>query len=381
MRYNSVDKLQKHLQEKVFGHTQSPKKAAGRALGTIVEIITFYLLKSWGYEHSISIEKKVPEFGFTEITHNVEFSLHPVLKQYDVEIDFNGSSITSTKLINSIIGNYKSFSIDKKFNNNLLSKDGVIRNACTIGSIKGYYLVANIVEKHKKKYYITINKQWSKPYCIFECKRVGIEEGCKKGPQTIEKAKQGAYVAKTVSSLQKVRLPSGELYGIIYKGDKIVKSEPYYKLLNEVINSNQSDLLENFILTVGVVSNHGNWFTAENHNKELKVLAQAYDWLLFLTDEGITSFISDVILEPKREYKAIKNAFHASYNKSQKAANQFTKVKMNSQADSQLTDYFNENREKISGWFNLISPNGNNVADLIKLIDILNQKEWSKIIK
>ena len=31
MRYNSVDKLQKHLQEKVFSHTQSPKKAAGRA--------------------------------------------------------------------------------------------------------------------------------------------------------------------------------------------------------------------------------------------------------------------------------------------------------------------------------------------------------------
>jgi hypothetical protein len=29
----------------VFGHTTDAKKAAGRALGTIVEIITFYLLK------------------------------------------------------------------------------------------------------------------------------------------------------------------------------------------------------------------------------------------------------------------------------------------------------------------------------------------------
>ncbi|MDP8268344.1 MAG: hypothetical protein P9L97_06395 [Candidatus Tenebribacter davisii] len=381
MRYNSVDKLQKYLQEKVFSYTQSPKKAAGRALGTIVEIITFYLLKSWGLENSISIEKKVPEFGFPEITHNVEFSLHPVLKQYKIEIDNDGSSITSTKLINSITSNYNSLNLDKKSNNNLLSKDGTIRNACTIGTSEGFYLVATINKKQKNKYYITINKQWNKPYCIFECKRVGIEEGCKKGPQTIEKAKQGAYVAKTVSSLQKVRLPSGELYGIIYKNNQIVKSEPYYELLNEVIKSNQYDFLEDFILTVGVVSNHGNWFTAENHNKELKVLAQAYDWLLFLTDEGITSFISDVILESKKEYSAIKNAFHASYNKDKKGSTQFTKVKMNSQADSQLTDYFIKNKNKIANWFNLISPDGENVTDLLKLIDILNNKEWSKIIK
>ena len=41
-------------------------------------------------------------------------------------------------------------------------------------------------------------------------------------------------------------------------------------------------MLQKFILTVGVVSNHGNWFTAEDHNKELKVLAQSYDWLMFI---------------------------------------------------------------------------------------------------
>jgi hypothetical protein len=52
--------------------------------------------------------------------------------------------------------------------------------------------------------------------------------------------------------------------------------------MEEVIYSNDKELLRRFILTVGVVSNHGNWFTSENPNKELKVLAQSYDWLLFL---------------------------------------------------------------------------------------------------
>ena len=52
---------------------------------------------------------------------------------------------------------------------------------------------------------------------MFECKRVGIEEGMTKGPQTIEKAKQGAYVARMASSLQKIRSESGEMQGIFIK--------------------------------------------------------------------------------------------------------------------------------------------------------------------
>jgi len=72
MAYESVDKLQKLLAEQVFGYTQDAKKAAGRALGTLVEIITFYLVKSWGYEKSIAIERPLPEYGNSEITHREE---------------------------------------------------------------------------------------------------------------------------------------------------------------------------------------------------------------------------------------------------------------------------------------------------------------------
>ena len=61
------------------------------------------------------------------------------------------------------------------------------------------------------------------------------------------------------------------------------------------------------------MSNHGNWFTAKNHNKELKVLAQSYDWLLFLTDKGLAQFIDELILNPKQEYIKIQEAFRNSY--------------------------------------------------------------------
>jgi len=46
MSYKSVDALQNILSSKVFHYAKDSKKAAGRALGTLVEIIAFYLLKS-----------------------------------------------------------------------------------------------------------------------------------------------------------------------------------------------------------------------------------------------------------------------------------------------------------------------------------------------
>jgi len=117
------------------------------------------------------------------------------------------------------------------------------------------------------------------PFVMFECKRVGVESGMKKGPQTIEKAKQGSYVARTVSALQRVRKIDGRMAGILQRSENDFLIEDYYELLNQIISSNNKNLLKNFILTVGVVSNHGNWFTSDNPNKELKVLSQSYDCL------------------------------------------------------------------------------------------------------
>jgi hypothetical protein len=215
---------------------------------------------------------------------------------------------------------------------------------------------------------------------MFECKRVGVEEGVKKGPQTIEKAKQGAYVARTVSSLQKLRMADGAVYGAIHLPSGELRYKPYDKFLNEIVSSNDPDLLRHFILTVGVVSNHGNWFTSDDHNKELKVLAQSYDWLLFLTDSGLATFVSDLLLKPQKKYIKVREAFTSSYTGA-KGGNKFTKVQMALDADKAIQEYFKENIVKIEGWFNVISPAKMSIKELKKELKALSSKNWQEILK
>ena len=380
MTYESVDQLQRTLTEEVFGYARDSKKAAGRALGTIVEIVTFYLLKTWGLDSSISIETKIPEYGRPEITHNVEFSLHPVLEEHIVEANGKDRSLTANRLLQlcNPVSDLNSF---RRTNNVLLSKNKILRNGCRIAQNSDSILIATLLEEgDNETFQVSIAKQNKKPYAMFECKRVGVEEGNKKGPQTIEKAKQGAYVAKTVSSLQKVRLESGQLYGVIFEEGQIRHFAPYHDLLTLVIGSNDLRLLDNFVLTSGVVSNHGNWFTSQNHNKELKVLAQSYDWLIFLTDKGITEFISEVIVDPTPEYSGIRNAFLGSYGPEAKR-NNFTKVSMRLDAHRQLLDYFSCNIERIENWFEVIAPVEEDLRQLKFLVQTLRNKKWAETHK
>ena len=206
MSYQSIDKVQSVLAEEVFGYAKDKKKAAGRALGTFIEIINFYLLKSWGLEQSISIERGLAEYGNSEITHNVEYSLHPILNSRQIESVNDGKTLTSNRIVNEL-GNID-LSKFKKSNNSLF-KDNILRNACTLATSHNSFLVAYLHSNQEDKITINVAEQFNTPYAIFECKRVGVEEGMKKGPQTIEKAKQGAYVARTVSSLQKIRTETG----------------------------------------------------------------------------------------------------------------------------------------------------------------------------
>lgn len=264
----------------------------------------------------------------------------------------------------------------------LLSTRGVLRNACVLARNKESNLIVVLKGVSGKKATIEVVEQLEKPFAMFECKRVGIEEGNKKGPQTIEKAKQGAYVARTVSSLQKVRNSNGELFGVLPLENRNFRFEPFEKLLKEIIESNDKELYRNFILTVGVVSNHGNWFTSNNPNKELIVLRDAYDWLLFLTDKGIAIFIDELLLNPGKEYKPVKDAFLASYLNvkgkiMQYGKNQFTKVQMNREADQLLQKYFRQNRNKIRNWINVISPVDLTLEVLRTQITKLSNKDWN----
>lgn len=377
MAFESVDKLQNALGEQVFHYTQDKKKAAGRALGTMVELITYYLLKIWGFNNSTSIERGLVEYGNDEISHNVEYSLHPIINEFEVTILNDGNSITSTKILKALENQFDLSKFEKK-TNNLLDKHNILRNACSIAESEDTFLLASFKSFGKEIHELFVFEQSQKPYAIFECKRVGIEEGTSKGPQTIEKAKQGAYVARTASSLQKIRTDNGEKYGIIYRSDNQPYIKPYTELMEEVIYSSDSELLKKFILTVGVVSNHGNWFTAENQNKELKVLSQSYDWLIFLTDFGLAKFIDDLIFNPSAKYNCVQEAFKNSYT-ADKKRNIFTKVKMDLASNAALLEYFTENQNRIEDWFNIITPENKTITDLKNEIAELRSKNWRDI--
>jgi len=378
MAYESVDQLQKLLVETVFHYAKDSKKAAGRALGTLVEIITFYVLKSWGFEHSVAIERPLPEFANDDITHNVEYSLHPSTELAHLNFEPDDLPLTARKIAAARELAGIDIPRDTLKSNALLSRDLILRNSCTVCDLGNNFLNAYLDTFTKADGSYSVMSLRSRPFAIFECKRVGIEEGMGKGPQTIEKAKQGAYVARTVSALQKVRRSDGSMGGLIEDSDGKHRFGDYYELMAEIIASCDPELLSRFILTVGVVSNHGNWFTGENPNKEIKVLAQSYDWLLFLTDAGIAQFMDELLLRPRKELAAAREAFLASYT-GERGVNQFTKVKIALAADAALQCYFTSRRDVVEDWFNIIAPRGKRLSVLRKELTTLRGKNWHEV--
>lgn len=375
MSYQSIDELQNLLSLEVFGDRQDSKKAAGRALGTFIETIVFYLLRQWGENDSIAIERPLAEYGRDEITHNVEFTLHPKLSTYS-SFNLANNIPTTARRIASEIQLSDAFI---RSSNKVVNK-GIVQNACVIGSNAHSIVIAtpdcfNVDSIDMHAYVLDKHA-----YAMIECKRVG-KEGDAKGPQTIEKAKQGAYVAKTTSSLQKVRNDQGGLDGIYYVNGKAYVGS-YNELLRDIIFDGNAKQLRDFTLSIGVVSNHGNWFTAGNQNKEMKVLAQSYDWLLFLTDEGLSQFIIDLLRSPQPEYEAVRNAFIASYPPagSPKVANAFTKKYMEQRAHVALDTYFATHINQIEGWFNVISPDNGTLQDLKIILHTLKNKNWRAIL-
>jgi hypothetical protein len=377
MPYESVDALQRALTRDVFHYAKDAKKAAGRALGTLVEVITFYLLKSWGFEKHTAIERRLPEYANPEITHNVEFSLHPSYELVSFQIPKTELPLTPRKLAKRIPT--PDWTIGSSKTAQLLTSDQTLRNACVLYEDGARMIIAYLGKPTKTAYRVSLHQLTLHPFAVLECKRVGVEEGVKKGPQTIEKAKQGAYVARTVSSLQKIRMSDGSIYGVLHLDSGVLQYEPYEQFLRAVIASDDASFLRHFTLTVGVVSNHGNWFTSDDHNKELKVLAQSYDWLLFLTDAGLSAFVESLLIKPAKHYKSIKDAFVKSYT-GKKGANRFTKVQIALAADLALQEYFSANLPQIETWFNVISPAGRSIPELKRELHLLSTKNWKAIL-
>jgi hypothetical protein len=369
MSYQSVDSLQRALAESVFSNRQDVKKAAGRALGTIVELMTFYILREWGFLKNLSIERGLAEFANDEITHNVEFGLHPIVSsdvfQMTARLPLSAAKITKHIAQTKSLHSYAVANSDDKKGHQLLSSSEVIRNACTLAETTDELVIANLENLDGARSTIGINRLRSQPFAMVECKRVGVEEGMKKGPTTIEKAKQGAYVAKHVSALQKIRGRDGTMFGAMPNFDGSFDIRELSEELRRLVFEADRSELDGFILTVGVVSNHGNWFTASDPNKELLVLKQSYDWLLFLTDPAIGEFVEDTLLSDAPGMLPVKSAFNDSYSSGESGKNKFTKVKISKDAHDVLTSYFRQHISRIEeNWFNVLSPSGATVHQL-----------------
>jgi hypothetical protein len=109
-----------------------------------------------------------------------------------------------------------------------------------------------------------------------------------------------------------------------------------------------------------------------------KVLAQAYDWLIFLKDEGLAEFITELLLAPKPLLQSARVAFLASYA-TEKKSNRFTKVQMDYAADQALQAYFAENLARIEDWFNVITPSNHALSNLQTQLMRLRAKDWRTI--
>jgi hypothetical protein len=364
-RYQSVDALQIALATTIFADTGAPKKAAGRALGTLVELITFYMIRDWGLERSLAIERGLTEYGNSRIKHNVEFTLHPADSDRNVPRLDLGKTMTSRQIALSVAATGAGLGDAVLRPQGKLLGSGVLRHACTFAEEPDAFWIAYMTGADEQ---FQISRLKEEPFAMFECKRVGIEDGQKKGPQTIEKAKQGAYVARSVSGLQRISRRDGRVAGLVEELDgQLTLHDDYYGFLQGAIDAGNLEALANVVLTVGVVSNHGNWFTADEHSKEMRVLAQSYDWLLFLTDLGLAQFIEDVLQGHRDEFEATRKAFTASFGRTTGGVTRFTKVTMGVEADRELTSYF-ESYQPWDRWFNVIAPGG---APIEKLRDDL----------
>ena len=113
-------------------------------MGTLVEIITYYLLRSWKLGSHVAIERGLAEYGNPAITHNVEYSLHPVGTRTTLEMPTAKLPLTSGKILRSMGAHNPEGWIDGK--TQLLTASGLVRNSCVVGRVGGGALVATEVE-------------------------------------------------------------------------------------------------------------------------------------------------------------------------------------------------------------------------------------------
>lgn len=374
-----VDEVQKRLQEEIFKDRVDTKKAAGRALGTIQEIIVWFLLETHDLGVRTLLEYQLPEYGSNDILHNVEFSVHP-LRSID-SLPLKGTKNLSLRLPNKIINQHS------KQKENLVSRVNVLETHRQFGRkvrLVNRCFVKNRVDWDYEEVYlgryknqnegelVTISKT---PIAFIESKRVGLEEGTTTGPQTIEKAKQASYVALRSSKLQKIFHSSG-VKGVIEMPDGKTIIDSYEKLWNDLIKKGETEMLRGVIRSIIFLSDHINWYVKGVEKKDLRILKQSYDWTIWIEDKGLAGFVEEFLLTDG----VVRDVFYKNYVERKKGGALFTKNRLDDEVYSILFDFFQKNAKKIKEtWLKVLTPKDRTFDDLVKeLCMVLNIYETKK---
>ena len=359
-----VVKVQKQLEETIFYERRDSYKAAGRALGTIQEIIVYFLFEAFELGDRLNLEYPLPEYGRLDIVHNVEFSVHPLISKEAMELTSRVNK--GLRFPAKLKREYKEFLYSIKSSVKLLEKnkqfdrETIIINPCYITNIsqwKGNNIFIGKFLNEKEGLFL---KCLSQPIAFIECKRVGLEQGTSTGPQTIEKAKQSSYVALRCSKLQKLFTPDGVIgYLSLDKGYEI---DEYDKLWIRILKSKNRNLLKNIIRSIIFISNHINWYVDGKEKKDLHIINQSHDWSIWLKDDAISEFVNEFLLPPG----VIRNTFYNNYVERKKGGTFFTKKRLDKEVYQIFLEFFTEERDNIAAnWLEILNPVGKTFKDLI----------------
>lgn len=363
----SVDEVQRELEKSIFVERRDAFKATGRALGTIQEIIVYFLFEVYNIGERLFLEYPLPEYGRPDIVHNVEFSIHPLVSIEPIE--YSGRVNKNIQFPKELKKNFKEqikkikTSVTLIEKNREFDRETRIINPCFIRNINEWtydkIFKAGYVEDTSGLFITNL----SKPISFIECKRVGLETGTTTGPQTIEKAKQAAYLALRCSKLQKI-ITSDDILGFLDLKDRFI-CRPYEELWSEILDKKDVELLNGVVRSIIFLSNHINWYLNDIEKKDLHILKQSYDWTIWIEDKALAEFVKIFILPEG----IIRNVFYKNYVQRSKGGTFFTKNRLDNEVYRILYSYFRRNKEEIArNWLTVLSPEEKTFIDLINEI-------------
>lgn len=116
----------------------------------------------------------MPEYGNCEITHNVEFTLHRVLSKQECDIITPLTYKKASQLLN--------LELQEQKIGTFIDRNGILKNSAVLGNTNNALVLCNLIGTKLQLSFIQ-----EQACAMFECKRVGVEEGQKKDHKQLKR--------------------------------------------------------------------------------------------------------------------------------------------------------------------------------------------------